>query len=89
MDRWEGEDGMNWEMRVDIYTLRCIKQMASGKLLHSPGSLAQSVVMIWRVGLGCKREIQEGGDICILTANSPCTAETHTTLQSNYTPIKD
>ena len=36
-----------------------------------------------------KREAQEGGDICILTADSLCcTTETNTTLYSNYTPIK-
>ena len=35
------------------------------------------------------REVQERGDICMHTADSlHCTAETNTTLQSNYTPIK-
>ena len=28
-------DGKNWENGIDIYTLLCIKQMASGKLLYS------------------------------------------------------
>ena len=38
----------------------------------------------WRWG-----EVQEGGDICIHTADSlHCTAETNKTLQSNYTSIK-
>ena len=33
-------------------------------------------------------EVLEGGDICILIANSHCYAEeTNTTLESNYTPI--
>ena len=41
----------------------------------------------WEGGRG--REVQEGGDICIHTADSLCyTAETNTTLLSNYTPIK-
>ena len=36
-----------------------------------------------------EREIQEGGDMCIPTADSwCCMAETNTTLQSNYPPIK-
>ena len=36
-----------------------------------------------------QREIQEGGDICIHKADSlHCTAETNTTLKSNYTAIK-
>ena len=39
--------------------------------------------------MGCRwRRRQEGGDICIHIADSHCcTAETNTTLQSNYTPI--
>ena len=32
-------------------------------------------------GVGSEREAQEGGDVCILTAESPCCmAETSTTL---------
>ena len=35
------------------------------------------------------RQSQEGEDICIHIAGSHCcTAETNTTLSSNYTPIK-
>ena len=35
------------------------------------------------------REAQEGGDICICIADSLCyTAETNTTMENNYTPIK-
>ena len=29
----EGEGGMNWGIRIDIHTLPCLKQRASGKLL--------------------------------------------------------
>ena len=29
----EGEGGMNWGIRIDIHTLPCLKQTASGKLL--------------------------------------------------------
>ena len=35
---------------------------------------------------GAGRQAQEGGDICVFMAGSHCqTAETNTTLQSNYT----
>ena len=43
---------MNWEIRIDIYTLQCIKQIASGKLLYGTGSSVQCFVRIWRGGLG-------------------------------------
>ena len=40
---------------------------------------------LWNVG---GREIQEGSDLCIHTANLLCcTAKTNTALQSNYIPI--
>ena len=29
---------MNWEIGVDIYTLPCVKQIASGNLLYSTGA---------------------------------------------------
>ena len=34
----------------------------------------------WDVAGWSRREAQEGGDICILTADSCCTAETKVTL---------
>ena len=40
-----GEGGTNWEMRIDIYTLPCVKQTASGKLLYSTGSSARCSVV--------------------------------------------
>ena len=33
----EGEGGMSWECRIDIYTLLCVKQLASGTLLYITG----------------------------------------------------
>ena len=42
----EGEGGMNWEIRFDTNTLQCVKQIASGNLLHSTGSSAGCSVMI-------------------------------------------
>ena len=39
---------------------------------------------------GPRRDAQEGGDICILMADSCyCLAETNTTLYSNYPPVKN
>ena len=71
----EGE-GTNWEIRVDIYTLPCVKQRASGKLLYSKGSSTPCSVMIRKGEMGGRytRELQEGTD------SLPCTAETNTTL---------
>ena len=51
----EGEWGINWEIRLDIYTLLCVKRIASGKLLWSTGSSAQCSVMTQR------HEMGEGG----------------------------
>ena len=40
--------------------------------------------------MGEGREAQQGGGICIHIADSLCcTVEMNTTLQSNYTPIKN
>ena len=33
-------NGMNWEIGIDIYTLPCVKQIASGNLQYSAGSSA-------------------------------------------------
>ena len=58
----EGEGGgrMNWEIRIDVYTLPCVKLIASGKLLHSTGRSARCSVMTrwvgWGVGERSKRE---------------------------------
>ena len=41
----DGEDGMNGERSVDVHTLPCVKETASGKLLYSTGSSAQCSVM--------------------------------------------
>ena len=57
--------------------------------LYSTGSSAWCSVLTWRGEVGqVGREVQGGGDICIHKADSLCcTAETNTTLSSNYTPI--
>ena len=49
------------ESSIDIYTLPCVKQMASGKLLYSIGSSAQCSVTTYRVGIGGRRQVQKEG----------------------------
>ena len=46
--------------------------------------------MTWKGGAGWGGgEVQVGGGICVWISDSLCfTAETNTTLQNNYTPIK-
>ena len=50
----EGEGGMNWKIRIDVYTLPCVKEIASGKLLCSTGNSVWWSVMRGREGF--KRE---------------------------------
>ena len=84
--------GMNWETVIDIHIPPCVKQIATGQLLYTTRSSAWCSVMTWRGGKRVARsgrEIQEGGGTCIHISDSlHCTAETNTTLQSNYPPIK-
>ena len=37
---WKGRYVLNWEIESDIYTLPCVRLIASGDLLYSTGSLA-------------------------------------------------
>ena len=82
----------NWESSIGKYTLPCVKQIASGKLLYHTGSSAWCSVTIERGGIGWRgggREVWEEGDLCIFMADSYCCMEeTKTTVQSNYPPIK-
>ena len=50
----------------------CVKQRASGELLYSTRSSAQSSVMTWRGGVGAG-EAQEGGDSKNLTQHCKAT----------------
>ena len=68
--RGEGEGEMHWEIRADINTPSCVKQIASGKWLYGTGSSAQCSVMTYKVGRwrgGGRREVQGRGDICKYT----------------------
>ena len=81
----EGEGDELREEDWYIYTIMC-KIVASGNLLYSAGTSARCSVMTEKGG----KETQEGGDIRTLIADSRCcTAETNTTLESNYTLIKN
>ena len=77
----EGESGTNRESSIDIYTRPCVKQIAGEKLLYNIGSPVSCSVMTRGGDMERGREAQEGGDVCIITAELHCcTAETNTTL---------
>ena len=75
--------GRTSESSTDVYTLSCVKQTVSGKLLNKTElSLVRGDNLEgWDGGGGSGREAQEGRNIYILTAVSHCcTAETNVTL---------
>ena len=62
-----GEGGTNWESSTETYTLHYGKHIANGKLLYDAGSSAWFSETIERHdGVGRRRKVQEGGDVCIL-----------------------
>ena len=54
----EGEGGTHWVVRIDVYTLTCVKQVASGKLLYSARGSDRCSVKTWMgvVGGRLRRE---------------------------------
>ena len=48
--RWGEEEGTNWEIRIDMYTLPCVKQIVGGKLLY-PRELSQVLCNDLRSGM--------------------------------------
>ena len=81
-NKGKGGDGMNWEIGIDIYTplIRCIKSVTNKSLLYSTGTFT----LWWSKWEGNLKQ----RDICVSTADSLCyTAETNTTLKSNYMPM--
>ena len=65
--------GDDLESNTDIYTLPCIKQIASGKLLYGTESSAWRSVITQMGAMGEEgggKESQEGRDVCIHIANS-------------------
>ena len=80
----------NIEIYIYIYTLLCVKQIASGSLMYDAGSPSQFSVTTLMDGVGREvgRGVQEGKDPCMPIADSCwCMAEAITILQSNYPPI--
>ena len=77
--RGEGEGGVNWDIRIDMYTPPCVKQIASGDLLYGTRNLVWCSVMTR--GVGWAGEVQEGGDVCTHIAEPlHCPAEANTVL---------
>ena len=71
----EGEVGMSWKSNIEAYTLPYIKYIASGHLLCD--AMLCDNLEGWD-GVGAGREVEEGRDICIPTADSCwCMAETN------------
>ena len=67
-DLWtwgDGEEREKYMARVTWkLTLPYVKQIDNGNLLYDPGNSNRGSVTTQRDGMG--REVQEGGDICIL-----------------------
>ena len=61
----EGDGGMNWKSVIDIYTLPCVKQIASGNLLYTQGAHCGALWWPKEGGWGSGREALEEGNICI------------------------
>ena len=69
---WGEEDGgTNGESSMEIYTLPYVKYITSGNLLYDSGNSPWGSVNLegWD-GVGGRKEVQEGGDICIPKADS-------------------
>ena len=73
----EGKGGLSQENRIE-YTLPCVKQIVSGKLLYNRELSSALHDDLEEQDRG---EAQQGRDMCIHTADSHCcTAETNMTL---------
>ena len=78
----EGEGGMNWESSTETYASPFVRSIANGSVCITQGAPCGP---LWQPGgwdwVGSEREVQEGGDICILMTDSRChTAEANTIL---------
>ena len=67
---------INWEIRIDRYTLLNIKQITNKNLLYSTGNSTQDSTMAYM-----EKESKKRVDTCI-TDSLCCTLDTNTTLQS-------
>ena len=60
----QGKGGTDWDSSTETYILPYVKQIGNGKLLYSTESSTQC---LWQPrGVGCGREVQDGGDICVV-----------------------
>ena len=89
---WQGvgkrEGEMDWESSADIQTLLCVKEVVESCYIAQgtqPGGLWWPTGLGWRLAV---TETQDGGDMYVLTDDSPCTAQINTALQSDYTSVK-
>ena len=79
----EGEEGTNLKSNIETYTLPYVKQITSGNFLYDQGSsnpVLCETLEGWD-GVEVDRKVQEGGDICMPTADSClCMTESNTML---------
>ena len=73
---------MNWEVRTDICTLSCVRQLV-GNCCKAQGAQLGALWCPRGLGWGFGREVQKEGDMCIRIADSVCcTAETSATRKA-------
>ena len=71
MDMERGEESVRYMERVTWkLTLPYVKLIANGNLLYGSGNSTGALYQLRGVGWGGKWEVQKGGDICILMADS-------------------
>ena len=82
---------MNWESSIEIYTLRCVKQIVMGSCYITQGAQPGARRQPRGVGWSGRWEGgSRGGDVCTPVADL-CwyMTETSTTLLGNYPPIRN
>ena len=73
--------GMNWQIEINMYTIRCIKQIPDEKLLTQHRDSIQCSV----VNLMGKKSKQEGSDVYIYIYDSLCcTAKINNIIKKLY-----
>ena len=88
-----GGGGMNWEIRINIYTLPHVKQISSGNLLYSAGNSARASFFFFFFSVMTQMGRGEGGQTCTHTADSLLgIAETNTNCKATmcmYAVVSD
>ena len=75
---WLPQQGINWEIEINIYTLLSINQIANKDLLYSTGNSTQLSLMAY-MGKESKQK-KSGYKYMYITNSLCCTAESNTTL---------